>query len=78
MRGRFLLDGNGGGQALNQIHVRLFHHLQELPRISRERFDIATLAFGVQGVKRERRFTRAGQAGNHHQLIARDVETDIF
>ena len=35
--GRLLLDGDGGRQALDQVHVRLFHELQELPRVRRER-----------------------------------------
>ena len=78
VRGGFLLDGNRGREALDQIHVRLFHQLQELPRIRRERFDIAALAFGIQRIESERGFTRARQAGNHHQLIARDVETDVL
>ena len=77
-RGGLLLDGNGGREAVDLVDVRLLHHLQELPRVSREAFHIAALALGIDGVEGERGFARAGQAGEHHELVARDVEVDIF
>src|SRR6202041_790205 len=40
--------------------------------------DIAALALGIDGVESERGFARAGQAGEHHQPVARDVEVDIL
>jgi hypothetical protein len=39
------------GQALDAVHVRLLHELQELPRIGGEALDVATLALGVDGVE---------------------------
>ena len=77
-RGGLLLDGNGGREAVDLVDVRLLHHLQELPRVSREAFHIAALALGIDGVEGERGFARAGQAGEHHEPVARDVEVDIF
>ena len=77
-RGGLLLDGNGGRQAVDLVDVRLLHHLQELPRVSREAFHIAALALGIDGVEGERGFARAGQACEHHEPVARDVEVDIF
>ena len=77
-RGGLLLDGNGGREAVDLVDIRLLHHFQELPRIGREQFDIAALAFGIDGVEGERGFARAGQAGEHHQRIARDVEVDVL
>ena len=77
-RGGLLLDGDGGRQAVDLVDVRLLHHLQELPRVSRQAFDIAALALGIDGVEGERGFARAGQAGEHHELVARDVEIDVF
>ena len=77
-RGGLLLDGNGRRQAVDLVDVRLLHHLQELPRIGRQAFDIAALALGIDGVEGERGFARAGQAGEHHQPVARNVEIDIF
>ena len=58
--GGLLFDGDGRGQALDQVHVRLAHQLQELPRIGRQALDIAPLALGVDGVERQRGFARAG------------------
>ena len=53
--GGFLLDADGGRQALDQVHIGFVHQLQKLPCIGRQAFDIAALAFGVERVK--------GQAG---------------
>ena len=77
-RGGFLLDGNRRRQAVDLVDVRLLHHLQELPRIGRQALDIAALALGIDGVEGERGFAGAGQAGEHHQLVARNVEIDVF
>ena len=57
--GGLLLDGNGRRQTLDEVHVGLFHQLQKLPRVGRQRLHVAALAFGVQGVERQRAFARA-------------------
>ena len=77
-RGGLLLDGDGGREAVDLVDVRLLHHLQELARVGREAFDVAALALGIDGVEGERGFAGAGQAGEHHELVARDVEVDIL
>ena len=56
---RLLLDGDRGRQPLDQIDVGLLHQLQELARVCRERLDVAPLAFGIQGVERQRRLARS-------------------
>lgn len=76
--GRFLLDGNRGRQAFNQIDIGFVHHLQKLPRIRRKAFDITPLPFGIQRVKRQRRLAAARQPRYHHQLVARNVQIDVF
>ena len=76
--GGLLLDGDGGRQALDQVDIRLFHQLQELPGVGRERLHVPALPFGVQGVEGQGRLARARQPGDHHQLIARDVERDVL
>ena len=78
VRGRFLLDGNRWRQTFDVIDVGLFHDRQKLPRIGRQRFDVATLAFGVDGVKGQRGLAGAGQAGDHDQPVARQIEIDIL
>ena len=77
-RGRLLLDGDGRRQAVDLVDVRLLHHLQELAGIGRQRFDVAALALGVDRVEGERRFAGAGQAGEHDQVVARQVEVDVL
>ena len=78
LRGGLLLDGNGRRQAVDLVDVRLLHHLQELARIGRQRFDVAALALGVDGVEGERGLSRAGQAGEHDQFVARDFQVHIL
>ncbi len=78
LRGRLLLDRDGGREAVDLVDVRLLHHLQELPGVGGEGFHIAALAFGVDRVERERGFPRARQPGEHHQLVARDFEVDVL
>ena len=78
VRGRFLLDRNRRRQTFDMVDVRLLHHRQELPRIRRQRFDIAALALGINRVERQRRLARTGQPGDHDQLVARQVEIDVL
>ena len=77
-RGGFLLDGDGGREAVDLVDVRLLHHLQELPRVSRQALDVAALALGIDGVEGKRGFAGAGQPGEHHELVAGNVEIDIL
>ena len=76
--GGFLFDGNGGRQTFNQIDIGLVHQLQKLAGIGRQAFDITALAFGIQGVKGQARFAGTAQASDDHQLVARDIEVDVF
>ena len=74
----FLLDGNGRGKALDQIDIRLLHHLQKLPGISGERFDIAALAFGVNRIKGKGGFARSGQPRQDNERIPWDIDGNVF
>src|SRR5690606_4580378 len=49
-----------------------------LARVRRQRLDVAALAFGVDGVERQRGLAGAGQARDHDQLVARQVEIDVL
>jgi hypothetical protein len=55
------------------VHIGLSHHVEELARIGRQALDIAALALGIDRVEGERGFPRSRQAGDDHQLVARDV-----
>ena len=48
-----LVDGDGGREALDVVHVRLFHLAEELAGVGGEGFDVAALALGVERVKGE-------------------------
>jgi hypothetical protein len=73
-----LLDRDGGGEAVDLVDVRLLHHLQELAGVGGKRFHVAALALGIDGVEGERGFARAREPGEHHQLVARDLEIDVL
>ena len=57
-----LLDRDRRRQALDGVAVGLLHLLEELPRVGRERLDVAPLALGVERVEGERRLARAREA----------------
>jgi hypothetical protein len=77
-RGGLLLDGDGGREAVDLVHVRLLHHLQELARIGRERLHIAALALGIDRVEGERGLAAPGQAREHDELVLRDRQVDVL
>ena len=77
-RRRLLLDGDRWRQPVDLVDVRLLHHLQELPRIGRERLDVAALPLGVDRVESQRRFARARQPREDDELVAGDRQIDVL
>ncbi len=75
---RLLLDRDRRRQAVDRVDVGLLHLLQELPRVGRERLDVAPLALGEESVEGERRLAGAGDAGDHDELAAGDLEVEIL
>jgi hypothetical protein len=73
-----LVDRDRRGQTLDEVDVGLVHLAEELPRVRGQRFDVPALAFGVDGVERQRRLPRAGQASEHDQLVAWERDVDVF
>ena len=73
-----LLNGNGGAKAADVVDIGLFHHIKKLAGIGRKALNITALAFGIDRVERERRFARARQASDHHELIPRDININRF
>ncbi len=67
-----------GDRPVDMVDVRLLHHVEELPRIGRQRLDIAPLALGIDGVEGERGLAGAREPGDHHELLARQIERDIL
>src|SRR5205823_7828319 len=73
-RGRLLVDRHRGRKALDEVDVRLVHLPEELAGVRRQRLDVAALPFGEDGVEGEARLPGPGQAGEHDQAVAGQVE----
>ena len=76
--GGFLVNGNGGREAVDGIHIRLIHLTQKLPCIGAEALHIAALALGVNGIKGQAGLAGAAEPGEHHQLVSGDGEVHVF
>ena len=72
----FLLDGDGGSEAVHVVDVGFFDALEKLAGVGGERFDVAALAFGVDGVEGEGRLAGAGDAGDDREGVVGDVDVD--
>ena len=68
--GGFLVDGDGRGQTVDLLHVRLFHLAQELTGIGGQGFHISALALRVNGIEGQGGLAAARQAGQDDQLVA--------
>src|SRR3546814_16462124 len=77
-RGRLLFDRDRRRQAFDVVDVGLLHHAQDLPRVRRQRLDVAALDLGIAGVAGDHRLARAGQAGDSEQPVDRKVEVDVL
>ena len=54
-----LLDRDRRRKTFNKIDVRFLHLIEKLPSVGGKAFDVASLAFRVEGVESQRRFARA-------------------
>ena len=73
-----LVDGDGRGHALDLIHCRFVHAVQELARVGRKSLYIAPLAFCVQRVKDQAGFARTAGACDHGQFAGANVQVQVF
>ena len=71
-----LLDGDSGRDAFDRVDARFVHAVEELARVGREGFDVAPLAFGINGIEGERRFSGTAGAGDDMEESAREIEVD--
>ncbi len=76
--GGLLVDRDCRRETLDEVHVRLVHLAEELPRVGRQRLDVSPLALGVDGVEGERRLARAREAGQHDQPVAWQVDREVL
>ncbi len=77
-RGRLLVDGDGRGQTLDEVDVRLVHLAEELPGVRRQRLHVAPLPLGEDGVEGQRGLARPRQAREDDERVAWQVERDIL
>jgi hypothetical protein len=83
--------GDGGRDALDPLHPRAVHAVQELPGIGGEGLYVAALTLGVNSVEGQRRLARTAHPGHHDQfpqgqlqiqplevVLARAFDTDVF
>ena len=75
--GGFLLDGDGGAEALDGVDVGALDLVEKLARVGGEGLDIAALALGVDGVEGERALAGAGEAGDHGERVAGNAHVDV-
>ena len=73
-----LVDRNRRQDAFDAVHLGFVHAVEELSRIGRERFDVATLSFGVERVEGERTFARAAHARDHGQLAGVQGQVQVL
>ena len=73
-----LFNSDGRRQALDKVALGFAHPTQELTCISRQRFHIPTLSFGIERVESQGRFARPAHTGNGNKLISRDIKVHIF
>src|SRR5215204_5562731 len=60
------------------IYVRFLHLTEELARVCGQRFDIAPLALGEDGVEGQGGFAGTRQSSEDNQPVARDLDVDVF
>ena len=77
-RGGLLVDRDRRRQPLDRVDVGLVHLAQELPRVGRQRLDVAALALGVDRVEGKARLTGPGEPGDDDQGVARQLEGDVL
>jgi hypothetical protein len=75
--GGLLVDRDRRREPLDVVDVRLVHLPEELPRVRRQALHVAPLALGVEGVEGEARLSAPRQAGDHDEVVARDVDRHV-
>ena len=73
-----MFDGDGRGEAGDEIEVRLFQLAGELSRVRRHRVQKAALAFSKNDVEGESGFSRAAQPGDDDELVVRNGGVNVL
>jgi hypothetical protein len=78
LAGSLLINGDGGTETLDIVHVRLVHLPQEHPGIGAQGLHIPPLALGIDRVKSQGALAGAREARHHHQLVPGDCNVNVF
>ena len=73
-----LPDRDGRCDAIDVVHIGLFHPLQKLAGVRRERFHVPPLPLRVDRVERQRRFAGPRHARNHGQLFVGNRKRNVL
>ena len=73
-----LLDGDGGRDAVDAVHIGPRGRLDELAGVGVERFEIAALAFAEDDIEGQGGLAAARDAGDDGESVARDVHVDVL
>src|SRR5258708_25533613 len=76
--GGLLVNRNCRAKTLNVVDVGLVHLAEELAGVSGERFYVAALTFGVEGIEGQGTLAGAREAGDNYQLISRDFNIYVL
>ena len=78
VRGRLLVDRDGGRKPLDAIDVRLVDPAEELPGIGGKAFHVTALPFRVNGIEGQGRLPRARKPSEDRKSILRDRKGDVL
>ncbi len=73
-----LLDGDGGRNAFDHLHVGLGHPAQELPGVGGEALGKTALSFGKKRIEGQGGFSTAGDARDHDEAVPRDLYRNVL
>ena len=76
--GGLLFYADDRRQARNAVHIGAFQSSQEVADVGREGLDIAALSLGIDGVEGQGRLSRAAEAGDDGQRVARNLYVDVL
>jgi len=68
--------GDGRGDTVDPLRLRLFQPPEKLPGIGGEAFDVPALPLGVERVQRQAALAASAQPAQHDQVLVRDVQVD--
>ena len=76
--GGLLVDRDRRRQPLDEVDVGLVHLAEELPGVGGQRLDVAALALGEDRVEGQAGLPRPGQAGEHDEAVAGQLDADVL